>query len=76
MILGSRRRYCGPRDRVLSDKVVVVIAVHRGGRRLERDEDVGAILPDDIVEVSPLVPFEGGERVSCLAHEVAPSSLG
>ena len=66
MIIGSRRRYVGPYDRVLTGKLVVILAVHREGRRLQRDDDVLGLRDDDLVEVSPLL----GERVSCLSHEV------
>lgn len=76
-IIGARYRYLGDWHPGIRGQEVVIVQVLRGGdpddyQILRSDEEIGDLLPTDIVEFAPLI---GGSRRSWVTSDARASHL-
>ena len=73
MIIGSEKRYTGISHRGLTGERVKIVAVHRGEQILDEDDEIGALLPTDTVEIRPWLDEK--DRFSWVSYDASPDEL-
>lgn len=80
MIIGSRWRYEGESHRGLRGHRVQIVAVSRGEipderRVLTTDDEIGEIMPSDLIEIAPIIVEKGGDRISFVTSDARVEEL-